>query len=398
MDPPKPPSVQLCVIPEPGDGSLLRDKLVDLDAHADHPELLLQQPRVLPAQHAGRGHENVERERLAVLVADAVAVVVTPAVGIQAPPRLRRVVGQLPNLGIPDPHERRDGTRRHLPEVTEGALHQARAIDCHCERSAHFAIGENRMRLRRVAAGAQIEGQVGVDVSAERVERELRRRPRALHVLRRHELLAHVGLIRDHLRHGDLQIGREPPNQAANPRPAQKERRIGLEFDRLRRLPADKAVWPAAHRRSPERRRLPLVPGHRAQQVRRQDAHVVDRIVEHLGIPLAEPKYRGERVALRDAGDAPQLGAERGSDRGVLVGVEREFHVGGAHALAVLPARARIDMEHQRERPVPLPPLSEQRLKVFVADGVRGHTDVGELQEQLLAQVSRHHIIGRRRQ
>jgi hypothetical protein len=43
-------------------------ELVDLGAHADHAELLLQQARVLAAQHARRRHENVEGERLAVFL------------------------------------------------------------------------------------------------------------------------------------------------------------------------------------------------------------------------------------------------------------------------------------------------------------------------------------------
>src|SRR5205814_1084472 len=55
--------------------------------------------------------------------------------------------------------------------------------------------------------------------------------------------------------------------------------------------------------------------------------------------------------------------------------------------LPVLPTRARIEVEDQRQRPVPLPLLREQRLKVFIAQRVLGHSHVGELQEQLLVDV-----------
>ena len=42
--------------------------------------------------------------------------------------------------------------------------------------------------------------------------------------------------------------------------------------------------------------------------------------------------------------------------------------------------------------------MREQRLEVFVADRVRGHPDVGELQKQLLVDVGRDDVFARRRQ
>src|SRR2546422_4671565 len=131
---------------------------------------------------------------------------------------------------------------------------------------------------------------------------------RPFHVVRRHQLLAHVRLIGDRLLDGDLEIGRESPDESPNPGPAEEEGRIGDELDRLRRLPANEPVRAVAHGLPAERGRPPLVARDWTEQMRRQDAHVVHRVVEHFGIPLAETKHGGERIALRDAGETVQLG------------------------------------------------------------------------------------------
>src|SRR2546422_7643973 len=46
---------------------------------------------------------------------------------------------------------------------------------------------------------------------------------RPFHVVRRHQLLAHVRLIGDRLLDGDLEIGRESPDESPNPGPAEEE-------------------------------------------------------------------------------------------------------------------------------------------------------------------------------
>ena len=79
---------------------------VDVHAHADRTVLLLEEARVLLAQYARRRHEDVKRERLPGAVADAVAVVVAPAVRVQDAGRLRGIEGQPADLRIPDPEER----------------------------------------------------------------------------------------------------------------------------------------------------------------------------------------------------------------------------------------------------------------------------------------------------
>ena len=56
--------------------------------------------------------------------------------------------------------------------------------------------------------------------------------------------------------------------------------------------------------------------------------------------------------------------------------------------LAVLPAGARVDMKNQRHWTVPLPPLGEQRLEVFITHRVLRHPHIGELQEELFGEVA----------
>ena len=124
---------------------------------------------------------------------------------------------------------------------------------------------------------------------------------------------------------------------------------------------------------------------------------MIDGVIEHLWISLAEPEHGGERIPRGDAGEALQLRAIRRRDGGVAVGVECERHVHGGDRLAIVPARARIDVKDERQRPVPLPLLCEQRLKVLVADRIHGHAHVRQLQKQLLLHVARRDLFGRRR-
>ncbi len=231
-----------------------------------------------------------------------------------------------------------------------------------------------------------------------RVDRELVRGTHPVHVLRRHQLLTDIGLIRDDLLDGDLEVRREAPNESANRGPAEEEGRIGDQLDRLRRLPANEPVRSVAHRFPAERRGPPLVARHGPELVRGQDAHVVHRVVEHLGILLPEPEDGGQRIPLRHAGDPVELGAVRRGHHRVVVGVERELDVRRRDGLSVMPARARIEVEDERERAVPLPFLRQQRLKVLIPQRVLGHPDVGELQEQLLADVVGDDVLARRRQ
>ncbi len=254
------------------------------------------------------------------------------------------------------------------------------------------------MGLRRVIGGALVEAEQRVDVPAERIYGEVRDGADPRHVVRRHQLLADVRLTRDELLDRHLRVRGEAPDEPPNPRPAEKERRIGDQLDGLSHLPTDKAIGAVAHGLPAERRGLPLVPRDGAQQMCRQDAHVVDGVVKHLGIALLEPEDGAERIPLRHTRDPVELGPKGRSDRRIGVGVEGEFHVGRRHALSVLPARPRVEVEHQRQRPVPFPLLREQRLKVLVAHRVRGHPDVGELQEQLLVDVAGDDVFGRRRQ
>src|SRR5439155_24708552 len=140
-----------------------RLQLVDADLYADRAILLLQQPRVLAPQYARGRHENMELQRLPILVADPVAIVIAPAMGAQNPGRLRRVIGQLPDVGVPDPQQLRHGARRDLRQFTARALQQAGAIHRHGERTAHVPVREGRVRQRAVIRGALVEPQEGVN-------------------------------------------------------------------------------------------------------------------------------------------------------------------------------------------------------------------------------------------
>ena len=340
----------------------------------------------------------MERQRLSIPVAHPVAIVIAPTQRVETPIGLRGVVGQLPDVGIPDPQQGRHRTGRKFGQIAQGARQHAGAIDRHGERAAELPVAEQRMRLGGIVGRAQVEIEICVDVAPVGVDGELRRLSRTLHIVRRDELLAHVGLIRDHLVDRYLQIGREAPDEAPNPGTAQKEGRVRDQLDRLSGVPAHEAVRPIADRLASKWGAAPLIARDRPQQVRRQDAHMIDGVIEHLGIALAEPEHRRERIALGDARNALQLGPERRGDRGVGIGVERELDVGGGHVLAVVPARARIDMEDQRQRAVPLPFLCEQRLKVVIAERVLGRPDVRELQEQLLVDVVGHDVFARRRE
>src|SRR5207247_2614207 len=90
----------------PGCDTLIDDGAfdrVDLRTDADRPKLLLEEERILPPQDAGRRKQHMERERLPILVADPVAIVIAPAPRVQNPVGLRGVVRELADVGVPDP-------------------------------------------------------------------------------------------------------------------------------------------------------------------------------------------------------------------------------------------------------------------------------------------------------
>ena len=173
-------------------------------------------------------------------------------------------------------------------------------------------------------------------------------------------------------------------------RPSQEKRRVRRQLEALARLPRHEAIGTVAQRRAPERGAAPLVAGNVAQQVSRQDPHVVDGVVEHLGVAPPEPEHRGERVARRHRADPMQRRPVGRVHARVVVGVVGEHHVGRRDGASVLPARPRVQVEHQRQGAVPLPPLREQRREVLVAQRVGRKSDVGELEEDLIAHVAAH--------
>ena len=136
--------------------------LVDADLRPDCAELLLEQASVLPAWGAGRGDEQSEGELHAVSVADPVTVRVAPAPRREQAGGLRGVVRKLARLGIPDPRPLGHRTRGDLPEVSEHALQQVRAVHRHREGPADVAVAEDGMRPCGVALRDQVEPEVGV--------------------------------------------------------------------------------------------------------------------------------------------------------------------------------------------------------------------------------------------
>src|SRR5207253_5126372 len=102
------------------------------------------------------------------------------------------------------------------------------------------------------------------------VRDEPRLRAGAPRVVRSPQDLDGVRVAGDDLRHGYLEVRREPPDEAPDGGPSKEERRIGDELEALAGLPADEAVGAVAHGSAAERRAPPLLPGHGAHQVTRQ--------------------------------------------------------------------------------------------------------------------------------
>src|SRR6266511_2070912 len=361
-----------------------------------YARLLQQQPRVLAAQAARRGDQDAKGEGLPVPFQDAVAVRVAPAEPGEQAAALRGVVRQLPCGRVPDRPDPGERPGRDLGQVAPHVLQQRLTVHHHRERAAQLTVAEQRMRLVGVAARGQVEPEKAVHRAAVRVGHEVRGALRPLHVVRGAQHVHRIGVAGDGLGDRDLEIGREAPDEPPDVRAPQKRGRVRGELDALARFPADEPVGSAADRRASEPGAAPLVARHRTQEVRGQHPHVVHCVVEHLGVARAEAEHGRERVAGRDGADRAKRGAVRGVDERVGVDVEREHHVRRVDGLPVLPARPRIDVEHERERAVPLPALREQRLKVLVTDRVPRRTQVGELEEDLLEHVPGVRLLGDR--
>jgi len=128
-------------------------------------------------------------------------------------------------------------------------------------------------------------------------------------------------------------------------------------------VPANEPIGAVAYGCRPERRRAPLI-AWMAEQMRRQDTHVVHRVVEHFGIPLPEPKdgvsaSRCVTLAMRRT----WAGTARRQRIGVRV--ERELDIRSGDGCR-LPGRGDRDgTRGSVARPFPF--LRKQRLKVLIA-------------------------------
>src|SRR5207247_9374354 len=110
--------------------------------------------------------------------------------------------------------------------IAKRTLHQTGAVNDHAERAAHVAVRKDRIGLRGIAVGPQVEAEIGVDAATERVDRELFRGPCPLDVVRRDQLLADIRLIGDDLLAGNREVARDVSDQTPARSPAETGRRI----------------------------------------------------------------------------------------------------------------------------------------------------------------------------
>src|SRR5437879_2275808 len=208
-------------------------ELRDFDRDPDAAELLLKQPRVLTADHARRGRQQLEAELLPVPIAHAVAVVIAPATRAEEAPRGRGIEGQDPESRAPSCPEERHRTRRDLGEAGEHALHHLLAVRSQREGPADIAIREQWMGERGIAARAQVENEERVIRSRIRVGDEVAGGAHPLEV-RRRQVLEDVGLAGQELRHRHRRVGSEPPHQPPDVGPPEKTGRVRRELQALR--------------------------------------------------------------------------------------------------------------------------------------------------------------------
>ena len=106
------------------------------------------------------GSMSVERERPAVAVEHAVAVVVGPAARREQPPRLADVLRRSGvRRAVADPEERRGRAVRHLRRAAEHGPHHQPAVEREADRAAHVEVAQDGMRPVAVARVALVEQQ-----------------------------------------------------------------------------------------------------------------------------------------------------------------------------------------------------------------------------------------------
>src|SRR6266566_2011117 len=143
----------------------------------------------------------------------------------------------------------------------------------------------------RVSSRSQVEREIAIRVAGVRIGCQAGHRMDPPHVGGRPQDFDRVRLSGDELRYRDVEIGRKAPDQPAQVWSPEEEGRISGQLETLSGFPPYELVRAVADRLPSERRGLPRRARHRAQEMRGQHAHVIDRIVEHFGVGTAEPKY-----------------------------------------------------------------------------------------------------------
>ena len=119
---------------------------------------------------------------------------------------------------------------------------------------------------------------------------------------------------------------------------------------------------------------------------------MVDDVVELLGVGAAEPED-DTPVAVR--GDLGRDGGAGSRASGAIFGFARagegEHDVVGDDRPAVVPARAGVQLDRQRERIEPLPAPRQRGLKAPLVGGAAVGAEIGKAEEELVAQL----LVGR---
>ncbi|MBP1643049.1 MAG: hypothetical protein H6Q03_1718 [Acidobacteria bacterium] len=311
-----------------------------LHGDADPAQLVADQHRGFDAQPVRGVGGELEGERLAVALQEAVPVGVAEAAPGENLPRALRIVGPGRELGIARPHPGRHrpggDARVALPERVDQRL----AVDPEGQREPDLGIVEGRppqvpgdvVELARIG-DRQAEARRGLDAGG------VARRQAVEEVdLAREQALDQRGRVRDDPEDDPVEPGARRPGAL----------RVGLEHDLLAGVPRRQPERSAGHQAlaKPGLRAAPALEGQRRPGMLRQDAAVVG-VHDLVRIGVTETETDRPRVDDLDVLDRLLRLRVGPGDLGRALGAPGESYVLRGHRRAVAPARVGAQMEDE---------------------------------------------------
>ena len=293
-----------------------------------------------------------------------------------------------------NPENRRCRTVRDLSVRAVDRLDQERSVEREDDSATDITIAQDRMRargVRRVTLVEQQKPSVGEGTGMRRIS--------GFSLIRlgcqgRQDVVYRVGTAAQHEVDAGVRVRRGTHDDTAD----------SQAFPRKNaRLPPARSIGPARSGPSDTDRcrrdysRTAIVDLGRwdaGQEVRRERCDRPDRIVELLGVGMREPKDHAPVAIRGDGCDATELPRQSGTQMRVASALEGEHDVPRCDWDTVLPLRALVEIEDQRDRVATSPSLRQHGNDDLSPGRNQLRSEIGEVEKEVVRDLDIGEAVG----